>query len=113
MLRIMGNEVWTAHDGLEAVKFAEEFLPDAVLLDIGLPKLNGHDAARRIRAKPWGRNMVVVAVTGWGQDEDKRRSLEAGATSTWSSLSTRWSWRNYWPVSTGADLTVLPSVAYS
>jgi len=49
-----------------------------VLLDIGLPKLNGYDVARRIRQQPWGRDMILVALTGWGQDEDRRRSQEAG-----------------------------------
>jgi signal transduction histidine kinase len=78
MLRIMGNKVQIAHDGLEAVKAAEAFLPNVVLLDIGLPKLNGYDAARQIRSHDWGRDMVLIAITGWGQDEDKRRSLEAG-----------------------------------
>ncbi len=78
MLELMGNEVRTAHDGLEAVQAAEVFRPDVVLLDIGLPKLNGYEAARRIRGQPWGRDMVLIAVTGWGQEEDKRRSKEAG-----------------------------------
>jgi DNA-binding response OmpR family regulator len=49
-----------------------------MLLDIGLPKLNGHDACRRIREQPWGKNMVLVALTGWGQDEDRRLSKDAG-----------------------------------
>jgi PAS domain S-box-containing protein len=78
MLQLMGNEVRTAHDGLEAVRMAEVFNPDVVLLDIGLPKLNGYEAARRIRHETWGRDMVLIAVTGWGQEEDKRRSKEAG-----------------------------------
>jgi len=78
MLQLMGNEVRTAHDGLEAVQAAEVFRPDVVLLDIGLPKLNGYEAARRIRGQSWGRAMVLIAVTGWGQEEDKRRSKEAG-----------------------------------
>ncbi len=78
LLKLAGNETYTAHDGLEAVKAAERFRPDVVLLDIGLPKLNGRDAARRIREQPWGTNMVLVALTGWGQDEDRRRSQEAG-----------------------------------
>ena len=78
LLKLAGNETYTAHDGLEAVKAAEMFRPDMVLLDIGLPKLNGRDAARRIREQPWGTNMVLVALTGWGQDEDRRRSKEAG-----------------------------------
>ena len=78
MLRIMGNEVHTAHDGLAAVAAAADMRPDLVLLDIGMPKLNGFDACRRIREQPWGRSPFIVAVTGWGQDEDKRRSSEAG-----------------------------------
>jgi CheY-like chemotaxis protein len=78
MLHLMDNEVRTAHDGLEAVRAAEVFHPDVVLLDIGLPKLNGYEAARRIREQPWGSEMVLIAVTGWGQEEDKRRSKEAG-----------------------------------
>ncbi len=78
LLKLAGNETYTAHDGLEAVKAAETFRPDVVFLDIGLPKLNGRDAARRIREQPWGTNMVLVALTGWGQDEDRRRSQEAG-----------------------------------
>jgi CheY-like chemotaxis protein len=78
MLGIMGMEVRTAYDGLEAVKAAAAFNPDVVLLDIGMPKLNGYEAARRIREQPWGKDMVLVAVTGWGQEEDRRRSQEAG-----------------------------------
>jgi PAS domain S-box-containing protein len=78
LLRLKGNEIRTAHDGLEAVEIAEMFRPELVLLDIGLPKLNGYDVARRIRQQPWGRNVILVALTGWGQDEDRRRSQEAG-----------------------------------
>lgn len=78
MLRLMGNEPRTAYDGLEAVRTADEFRPDVVLLDIGLPKLNGYEAARRIREQQWGKNMVLIAVTGWGQDEDRQRSADAG-----------------------------------
>jgi signal transduction histidine kinase/CheY-like chemotaxis protein len=72
MFGIMGMEVRTAYDGLEAVEAAAAFNPDVVLLDIGLPKLNGYEAARRIREQPWGKDMVLVAVTGWGQEEDRR-----------------------------------------
>ena len=71
-------EARTAYDGLEAVEAAAAFNPEVVLLDIGLPKLNGYEVARRIREQPWGKDMVLVAVTGWGQDEDRRRSQEAG-----------------------------------
>jgi CheY-like chemotaxis protein len=78
MLRIMGNETLTAHDGLEALDLAAVFKPHVVLLDIGMPKLNGYDTARRIRGQTWGKGMVLVTVTGWGQDEDKRQALEAG-----------------------------------
>ncbi|HEV3168327.1 MAG TPA: ATP-binding protein, partial [Isosphaeraceae bacterium] len=78
MLRLMGHEVRTANDGLEAVEAAAAFEPDVALLDIGLPKLNGYDAARKIRELPSGQSMFLIAVTGWGQDEDKRRSTAAG-----------------------------------
>jgi CheY-like chemotaxis protein len=57
---------------------AGEFRPDVVVLDIGLPKLNGYEACRRIREQPWSKGMVLIAVTGWGQGEDRRRSHEAG-----------------------------------
>ena len=78
MLQIMGNEIATAYDGQEGVTAAERVRPDVVLLDIGLPKLNGYEAARRIRQQPWSKYPVLIAVTGWGQDEDRRRSREAG-----------------------------------
>jgi PAS domain S-box-containing protein len=78
MLKIMGNETRTAHDGLAAVEAASEFQPDIILLDIGLPKLNGYGACRRIREQPWSKGVTIVALTGWGQDEDRRRSAEAG-----------------------------------
>ena len=78
VLRLMGNEVRTVNDGIKAVEEAEAFRPDMVLLDIGMPRLNGYDAARRIRAERWGKGILVVAMTGWGQDEDKRRASEAG-----------------------------------
>ena len=78
LLTIMGNEVRTANDGLQAVDVAAAFRPDMILLDIGMPKLNGYETCRRIREQPWGEKAVLVALTGWGQDEDKRRSQEAG-----------------------------------
>jgi len=78
MLELMGNNIHTAHDGLAAVEAAEQFRPDMILLDIGLPKLNGYDACRRIRAQPWSAGTEIVALTGWGQEEDRRRSKEAG-----------------------------------
>jgi PAS domain S-box-containing protein len=78
MLRLLGHEVSTAHDGAEAVEAAEGFRPDVVLMDVGMPRLNGHEATRRIRERPWGRGVRVVALTGWGQDVDRVRSKEAG-----------------------------------
>jgi DNA-binding response OmpR family regulator len=78
MLSIMGHETQTAHDGESAVATAESFLPEVVLLDIGLPKLNGYEVAQRIRGQQWGASMFLIAVTGWGQDEDRQRSAEVG-----------------------------------
>ena len=78
LLRIAGNETHVVHDGLEAVDAAGTERPDVVLLDIGLPGLNGYDACRRIREQPWGTSMVLVALTGWAQEEDRRKSREAG-----------------------------------
>ena len=78
MLSIMGHETQTAHDGESAVATAESFLPEVVLLDIGLPKLNGYEVAQRIREHEWGASMFLIAVTGWGQEEDRQRSSEVG-----------------------------------
>jgi CheY-like chemotaxis protein len=78
ILELMGNEVRTAHDGLEGVAAAAAYRPDMILLDIGMPKLNGYEACHRIREQPWGKGILIAAVTGWGQEEDKRRSQEAG-----------------------------------
>ena len=78
MLRMGGNDVRTGRDGVEAVSIAQSFRPQVVLLDIGMPRMNGYEAARRIRSEPWGGEMMLIALTGWGQDEDKRRSLDAG-----------------------------------
>ena len=78
MLSIMGHETRTAHDGESAVACAESFLPEVVLLDIGLPKLNGYEVAQRIRETSWGAGMFLIAVTGWGQEEDRQRSTQVG-----------------------------------
>jgi len=78
LLKMTGNETSTANDGLAAVDAAEAFHPDVILLDIGLPKLNGLDVCRRIREQPWGQRIVMVALTGWGQEDDRRKSQEAG-----------------------------------
>jgi len=78
MLRLLGNEVTTAHDGLEAVAAASAFRPEIILMDIGLPRLNGLDATRQIREHPWGRTIKIIALTGWGQDNDREQSRAAG-----------------------------------
>jgi DNA-binding response OmpR family regulator len=77
MLGVMGYEVRTAHDGLEAVRAADEFIPEAALLDIGLPHISGYDIARHIR-KSRGDQVLLVAITGWGTAEDVKRSMDAG-----------------------------------
>lgn len=78
LLQLTGNETKTGHDGVQAVELAESFRPDLILMDIGLPKMNGYEACQAIRATDWGKEISMVAVTGWGQDEDVRRSREAG-----------------------------------
>jgi CheY-like chemotaxis protein/two-component sensor histidine kinase len=78
MLRVVGHDVRTAYDGEQAVQIADAFRPALALIDIGMPRMNGYDAARSIRARDYGREMVLVALTGWGQPEDKQRSQLAG-----------------------------------
>ena len=74
----MGHETRTAHDGRDAVAVAEQFRPDLILMDIGMPIMSGYDACRQIREKPWAGDVVMVACTGWGQEEDRQRSTQAG-----------------------------------
>ena len=78
LLELAGNETHIVHDGIAAVEAATTFQPDVVMLDIGLPKLNGYQVARKIREQPCGKGMVLVALTGWGQDEDQEKSRKAG-----------------------------------
>ncbi len=78
LMRIHGHEAETAYDGEAAVAAAERFRPDVVLLDLGMPGLDGYGACRRIRSQPWGRGILLVALTGWGQEADRRRTEEAG-----------------------------------
>ena len=77
LIRLFGHDVRVAFDGPEAVEIGAEFKPDVVLMDIGLPKLNGYEAAREMRSTPWGERMTLVAVTGWGREIDVRRSHES------------------------------------
>jgi signal transduction histidine kinase len=78
LLELSGHEVFSAANGALALESAERHLPEVALLDIGMPKLDGYEVARRIRAQPWGRRITLVALTGWGQESDRRRSGEAG-----------------------------------
>jgi PAS domain S-box-containing protein len=78
LLQFGGHQTYKARDGVEAIAAAEQLRPDAVLLDIGLPRLNGYEACSRIREQPWGKDLLIIALTGWGQDEDRQRSKEAG-----------------------------------
>jgi len=78
LLRMMGHEVFTAYDGEDALIAAEKFNPEFVLLDIGMPKMNGYEACRRIREHSWSNEMFLIALTGWAQDDDRRRTEEAG-----------------------------------
>jgi PAS domain S-box-containing protein len=78
LLEFHGHETHKAYDGVEAIAAAERLRPDAVLLDIGLPGLNGYEACRRIREQSWGKEIFLVALTGWGTDEDRQHSREAG-----------------------------------
>ena len=78
LLRVLGAEIALAHSGRTALECVETFRPDVVLLDIGMPGMDGYEVARRIRANPANRHISLIALTGWGQDEDRRRSVAAG-----------------------------------
>jgi CheY-like chemotaxis protein len=78
MLQLLGNEVRVARDGLDAVGLAERFRPQVILMDLGMPNLDGYEATRRIREQPWGAEVVIVALTGWGQEADRVKSKAAG-----------------------------------
>ena len=77
-LRMAGFSVDWAHDGLQTQAALREQEYEVVLLDIGLPKLNGYEVAERMRQQPWGEHITLVALTGWGQEEDRRKSAQAG-----------------------------------
>ena len=78
LLRITGNEIRTTYDGLEALQVASDFRPEVVLLDIGLPKIDGHEVAQRLRREAWGQRICLIAVTGWSDESDRARSRAAG-----------------------------------
>ncbi len=77
-VEMFGHETQTARDGVEAVEVAEQFRPEIVLMDIGMPRMNGYEAARAIREKPWGTELILVALSGWGQDSDRHKAFDAG-----------------------------------
>jgi len=78
LLHVLGHETGVAHDGIEAFDCLATGRFEIAILDIGMPRLNGYDLARKVRAEPWGRSLVLIALTGWGQSDDKRRALDAG-----------------------------------
>jgi CheY-like chemotaxis protein len=78
LLRMAGHDIATAYDAEDALARATAFRPTVVLLDIGMPRMNGYELARRIRLEPWGEAAILIALTGWGQADDRRRSREAG-----------------------------------
>ena len=78
MLSLMGHEAETAYDGTDALEKAAAYRPDVIVLDLGMPRLDGYEAARRIRSEPWSNGVKLVALTGWGQEEDRARAKRAG-----------------------------------
>jgi CheY-like chemotaxis protein len=78
LLKLTGHDAMIATDGTQALQKAVMYQPDVILLDIDLPKMNGYDVCRAIRKHAWGRSIVMIALTGWGQDEDREKSKTAG-----------------------------------
>lgn len=78
LLELWGHEVRTACNGEEALAVAEAFRPEVALLDIGMPQLSGYEVAGRLRQSEWGKAATLVAITGWGQEEDKQQASQAG-----------------------------------
>jgi DNA-binding response OmpR family regulator len=78
VLEVMGYQTRVAHDGIEAIRAANDYRPRIVLLDLGLPKMNGLEVASAIRERDWGKNILLIALSGWGQEEDRRKTGIAG-----------------------------------
>lgn len=78
LLKLKGHDVQTRYSGREGLEAIQSLQPEIVLLDIGMPELDGYQTCRLIRQQPWGRDRIVIALTGYGRDEDRRRSQEAG-----------------------------------
>lgn len=83
ILRLLGNEVSVVHDGLAAVEAVDHWRPEVVLLDIGLPGIDGYEVARRVRQTDFGKAVTLVALTGWGQDQDRQRTSDSGFDQHW------------------------------
>lgn len=83
ILRLLGNEVSVVHDGLSAVSAVEQWRPEVMLLDIGLPGIDGYEVARRVRQSDHGKALILIALTGWGQDQDKQRTSNSGFDQHW------------------------------
>jgi DNA-binding response OmpR family regulator len=75
---VQGHDVRVEYDGAGGIREAQAFRPQVILLDIGLPGTNGYDVCRALRQQPWGRSALIIAMTGWGQEEDRRNSRDAG-----------------------------------
>ena len=78
LLQMSGHEAHVARNGQEALEFAKRVRPDIGIFDIGMPDLNGYELAERLRHEAWGKTMILIAVTGWGQESDKRKALATG-----------------------------------
>ncbi|WP_200375907.1 ATP-binding protein [Thiocystis violacea] len=83
MLTCLGHTVWMAYDGLSGLSRAAAFCPEVILLDLGMPSLDGYETAKRLRAEPWGQNAILIALTGWSQEEDRQRTHAAGFDHHW------------------------------
>jgi CheY-like chemotaxis protein len=78
LLRLQGHEVRVAYSGVAALEMTQDYRPDVVILDIGMPGMDGYEVARRLRQRPGLEKVVLAALTGWGQQQDRRRTAEAG-----------------------------------
>jgi CheY-like chemotaxis protein len=83
ILRLLGNEVSVVHDGLAAVLAVDQWRPEVMLLDIGLPGIDGYEVAKRVRQSDHGKALMLIALTGWGQDQDKQRTSDSGFDQHW------------------------------
>ena len=78
LLKVLGHDAATAYDGISAIAAAAADVPDVIFLDIGMPGMNGYETGKRIREQPWGKAIRLIALTGWGQEQDRHKSFAAG-----------------------------------